>query len=159
MIFYFFTNFIALLVATYFIKEFEVVPDLASFSLVAGVFTLINVFIRPILKLILSPVIILTFGLGIILVNALTLYLLDIVLTDITITGLTTLIYATLIISLINILISFSAKKYIKNDYFNRANYYFGYFDYFGFASREIFRAFRCFWQRWKRILQPAARF
>ena len=114
LIFHFFTNFIALLATTYFIKEFEVVPDLASFSLVAGVFTLINVFIRPILKLILSPVIILTFGLGIILVNALTLYLLDIILTDITITGLSALIYATLIISLINILISFSAKKIYK---------------------------------------------
>jgi len=114
LIFYFFTNFIALLATTYFIKEFKITPDLISFSLVAGVFTLINVFIRPILKLILSPVIILTFGLGIILVNAMALYLLDIILTDIAITGLTTLIYATLIISLINILINFSAKKIYK---------------------------------------------
>ena len=114
LIFYFFTNFIALLVAAYFIKEFKITPDLLNFSLVAGIFTLINIFIRPILKLILSPIIILTFGLGIILVNALTLYLLDIILTDITIIGLRALIYATLIISLINILISFSAKKIYK---------------------------------------------
>ncbi len=114
LIFYFFINFIALLAAAYFIKEFKVAPDLASFSLIAGVFTLINIFIRPILKLILSPIIVLTFGFGIILVNALTLYLLDIISTDITITGLSVIIYATLIISIINILISFSAKKIYK---------------------------------------------
>lgn len=110
LIFSFFVNFIALLAAGYFVKEFKIVPDLFSFSLVAGVFTLINVFIKPILRFILSPVIVLTFGVGILLVNALALYLLDILLIDITITGLSALIYATLIISLINILVSFSAK-------------------------------------------------
>lgn len=114
LIFSFFTNFVALLAAAYFIKEFKIATDLFSFFLVAGVFTLINVFIRPILKFILSPVIILTFGLGILLVNALALYLLDIFLINITITGLKPLIYATLIISLINILISFSAKRIYK---------------------------------------------
>ncbi len=114
LVFSFFSNFMALLAAGYFIKEFKIAPDLLNFSLVAGVFTLINVFIRPILKLILSPVIILTFGLGIFLVNALTLYLLDVFLANIAITGLKSLFYATLIISLINILIGFSAKRVYK---------------------------------------------
>jgi putative membrane protein len=114
LIFSFFSNFVALLAAGYFVKGFEITPDLINFSLVAGVFTLINVFIRPILKLILSPVIVLTFGLGVILVNALTLYLLDFFLADIAISGLKPLFYATLIISLINILIGFSAKRVYK---------------------------------------------
>jgi putative membrane protein len=114
LIFSFFSNFVALLTAGYFVKGFEITPDLINFSLVAGVFTLINVFIRPILKFILSPVIVLTFGLGVILVNALTLYLLDFFLADIVISGLKPLFYATLIISLINILIGFSAKRVYK---------------------------------------------
>lgn len=111
LIFYFFSNLIALMAAVYFIKGFEVSPGLSNFLLVAGVLTLINVFFRPILKLILTPVIVLTFGLGIFLVNALMLYLLDKVLINITITGTVPLIYATLIISLVNLIINFSAKN------------------------------------------------
>jgi len=52
--------------------------------------------------------------LGIILVNALTLYLLDFLSEGVNIEGLTALLYATLIIGLINIAISFSAKNLYK---------------------------------------------
>ena len=55
-----------------------------------------------------------TFGLGIILVNAMALYLLDIILTDMCDNWTNDPIYATLIISLINILISFLGKKSSK---------------------------------------------
>ncbi len=116
LIFSFFSNLIALLVAVYFIEGFKVSFDFVSFMMVAGVFTLLNIFIRPIFKFVLSPIIILTFGLGIILVNALMLYFLDILLINITITGITPLIYATIIISLINILINFSAKRLYKSN-------------------------------------------
>ncbi len=115
LIFSFFSNLIALLVAVYFVDGFKIVPNSIDFAIVAGIFTLINIFIKPIFKLILSPIIIITLGLGIILVNALMLFILDIISLDITITGIMSLIYATLIISLINILISFSAKRlYMK---------------------------------------------
>lgn len=114
LIFYFFSNLIALFAVVYFIKGFEVSPGFNNFLLVAAVLTLINVFFRPILKLILTPVIVLTFGLGIFLVNALMLYLLDKLLINITITGIVPLIYATLIISLVNLIINFSAKKIYK---------------------------------------------
>lgn len=116
LVFHFFSNLVAFLAAVYFIQGIEIAPNAFSFFLVAGVFTLINIFIRPILKLILSPIIILTLGLGIFLVNALMLYLLDIFLTDIAITGLKPLFYATLIISAINILMSFSAKRIYKTE-------------------------------------------
>ncbi len=115
LIFSFFSNLIALLVAVYFVDGFKIVPNSIDFAIVAGIFTLINIFIKPIFKLILSPIIIITLGLGIILVNALMLFILDIISLDITITGIMSLIYATLIISLINILISFPAKRlYMK---------------------------------------------
>jgi putative membrane protein len=100
--------------AAYFIQGFEVSPGLNSFLLVTTVLTLINTFFRPILKLILTPAIVLTFGLGIFLVNALMLYLLDKLLINITITGTVPLIYATLIISLVNFIINFVAKSAYK---------------------------------------------
>lgn len=107
----FLSNLAALLAAVYFVKGFEIAPEIESFLLVAAVFTLINVFIRPIIKMILSPIILLTLGLGIILVNAFTLYLLDISLTQISIEGLISLFYATLIVSAVNIVIHFTAKR------------------------------------------------
>jgi len=111
LIFSFFSNLIALLIAVYFVVGFKIGPDFFDFILAAGVFTAINIFIRPILKLVLGPVIILTLGLGIFLVNILTLYLLDVILVNINIVGLKPLVYATLIISLVNIIINFSAKR------------------------------------------------
>lgn len=114
LILFFFSNLIALLAAFYFVEGFKIGPGFSDFLLVAGVFTLINVFIRPILKLILSPIIIITFGLGIFLVNVLTLYLLDFLLVNVSIAGLKPLVYATLIISLVNIVIGISAKKAYK---------------------------------------------
>jgi len=107
----FFSNVIALWAAGYFIPEFEITSDLRSFLIVAAVFTVLNVFLRPILKLIMSPIIILTLGLGVILVNAFVLYLLDFILVEITINGLLALLYATLIIAFVNVLIHFSAKN------------------------------------------------
>ncbi len=111
LIFSFFSNIVVLWAVSYFIKDFEITKDFKSFILVAAIFTVLNIFLRPVLKLILSPVIILTLGLGIILVNALILYILDFLLVDITINGLLALLYATLIISIFNVLIHFSAKS------------------------------------------------
>jgi len=116
LILYFVSNIVALMAAVYFVKGFEISPGLNSFLLVAAVLTLINAFFRPILKLILAPVIFLTLGLGILLVNALMLYLLDKLLASITIIGIIPLIYATLIISLINLVINFWAKKAYKGN-------------------------------------------
>ena len=115
LIFYFCSNLIALFMATYLVKGFEISPGFNNFLLVAAALTLINVFFRPILKLIFTPVIILTFGLGIFLVNALVLYFLDKLLININITGTIPLIYATLIIGLVNFIVNFSAKRIYKD--------------------------------------------
>ncbi|MEK7149471.1 MAG: phage holin family protein [Patescibacteria group bacterium] len=114
LIFSFFSGLLALWAATYFIKGFAVSGDLKNFLTVAAIFTLINLFIRPILKLVLTPVIFLTFGLGIIVVNALTLYILDYFSQSVSIDGVSSLIYATLIISVVNIILHFSAKHISK---------------------------------------------
>jgi putative membrane protein len=104
--FLFLSNLIALWIAVYFIEGFEIIPGLNNFFVVAGIFTFLNVFIRPILKLILTPVIILTLGFAIFLINAFILCLLDKLLINITISGTLPLIYATLIISLVNVIMN-----------------------------------------------------
>ncbi|PIU98197.1 hypothetical protein COS61_02770 [Candidatus Wolfebacteria bacterium CG03_land_8_20_14_0_80_40_12] len=114
LIFSFISNLVALFAAGHFVEGFIIGAGFPALFLAAGVLVLINIFIRPVLKLVFAPIIILTFGLGTFLVNALIIYLLDIFLVDITITGLKPLFYATLIISFVNILINFSAKRVYK---------------------------------------------
>ncbi len=111
LIFFFFTNLIALIVAAQFIDGFEVSADFVNLLIAAGVFTLINLYVRPIVKFILSPAVILTLGLFTLVINASMLYLLDILSENVTITGIEPLIYSTLLITLVNILLNFSAKS------------------------------------------------
>jgi len=67
--------------------------------------TAINLTLRPILKLILSPLIILTLGLGIILINASMLFLLDYLMTSVTIAVPLPLLYTTLLMSAVNLIV------------------------------------------------------
>jgi putative membrane protein len=101
---------VAILAAVYFIKGFSVAPTIQAYLEISAVFAIINVFIRPFLKLILSPLIMLTLGVGIIIVNAISLYILDWAMDSMTISGLYPLVYATLIISAVNFVLGFTAK-------------------------------------------------
>lgn len=114
LIFSFFSNLVALLFAGAFIPGFEISANLINLLIAAAIFTLINLYIRPLVKLILSPIIILTLGLFILVINAGMLYLLDILSVNVTITGIEPLIYGTLLITAVNILLHFSA-KYSRN--------------------------------------------
>lgn len=109
-----FSNLLAFIIAKTYITGFIVTGDLKELLIVVAIFTVINTFIRPVLKLILGPIIILTFGIGILLVNALMLYLLDYFSKNVTIQGLEPLAYATLIISAVNLIVSISARKTYK---------------------------------------------
>lgn len=84
------------------------VPESIWALIVAGVvLSLINLAVRPFLRLIFSPLILLTMGLALIAVNMLVLYLLDYLLTSITIDGLLPLLLGTLIISAVNVVLRF----------------------------------------------------
>ncbi|NCN94980.1 phage holin family protein [Candidatus Wolfebacteria bacterium] len=111
LIFYLFSNVIALLAATHFVSGFVIEAGFNNLFLAAIVLTFINALIRPVIKLIFTPIIFLTFGLGVIIVNTLMLYLLDKFLPSITITGILPLFYATLIISVVNLMVNFLAKR------------------------------------------------
>ena len=113
-IFSFFSNFVALLIAGNFISGFEISDNLANLAIAAVIFMLLNTFIRPLIKMIFSPLVILTLGLFTLVINAGMLYLLDIVSENVTIRGTESLIYGTLLIVGVNFLLHFSAKYLFK---------------------------------------------
>jgi len=96
-------NALAILIAAHFITGFIFQGNLTDLLAAAAILTLCNIFIRPLLKLILAPLIVLTFGLLSIAINAFFLYILDKFSSSLMITGLVPLILATVIVSLVNI--------------------------------------------------------
>ena len=107
----FVSNLIALLAADYFIDGLEIIKNPEQIIAVTAIFTALNIFIKPILKIILSPIIIITLGLGILLVNAVILKTLDLLSNDVIINEIESLFYATLIISGVNIIIAVFNRK------------------------------------------------
>ncbi|MDD5431084.1 MAG: phage holin family protein [Candidatus Pacebacteria bacterium] len=109
-------NFVALSAAVYFVPGFEISGNIENILVVTAIFTLINLFIKPILKLIAAPLIIITLGLASLIINAILLYALTYLDANVTISSTESLLYATLIISAVNIIVNFSAKSLYKND-------------------------------------------
>ncbi len=81
--------------------------DYKQVILAAVIFTVLNSILKPILKMVLGPVIIFTLGLGLIVVNMIVLYALDLIVENITIEGPLTLLYASLIVGGVNFLLHF----------------------------------------------------
>lgn len=106
----FLANGVGLYVATRYVSGFTISLVLENFALVVLALTLINLFVRPLVKFVFTPIIILTLGLGSLIVNGLMLYFLDFLLPTVTIEGLLALTLATIIVSASNLIIHFSAK-------------------------------------------------
>ncbi|MDP2629631.1 MAG: phage holin family protein [Candidatus Harrisonbacteria bacterium] len=104
-------NFLALLAAAYFIPGFDIVGSFKGFLALIGIITLIHLIIRPFIKLALSPIIFLTFGLFNIVINAAILFIIDIYSQNISIDGLLPLLYATLLISFFAFIVRRAGKK------------------------------------------------
>ncbi len=103
-------NAAGLYVATLFVDGISIPMDLKNFALVVGALTLINLLLRPIVKLALLPVIILTLGIGSVIVNAFMLYFLDFLLPAVTIDGLVALLLTTLMLSVSNLVVRIIGK-------------------------------------------------
>ncbi len=88
--------------ATTYIPGFELSGGWKQIFMLALIFTALNFILKPILKLIFGPVIILTLGAGLIFVNILLLFVLDKISQNLTIVGIPALIYGTILIGLIN---------------------------------------------------------
>lgn len=104
-------NAIGFWLAIKYISGFSVSGDFKQFLAIAVLFTALNFFLKPILKLVLGPIIILTLGLGVVIVNALIIYILDIFSQNLTIETVLALLYTTLIMSAINVVFHLATKK------------------------------------------------
>jgi putative membrane protein len=114
IIFFFLVNLIGLIVASYLIEGFSITSNFENLLILTGIFTAINILIKPIIKFIFTPFIVLTLGLFSLVINATILKLLDIWSENVNILGIQALIYATLIITVVNLILTFVAKSSFK---------------------------------------------
>ena len=101
----FLANAAALWIAARFVPGFTIAPGGKALAIAALLLTLIQIFIRPLVKLIFSPLIAVTLGIFIFIINAALLFILDKFSSSLTINGLTELLFATVIVSAVNILV------------------------------------------------------
>ncbi len=114
LIFLFITNLVAIFLCQYFVLGFKITGDYIEIFKITACLTIINLILKPVLKFILSPIIVLTFGLFTFVINALILLALDIIFQSLSIVGIRDLIYATIVIGLINFVVNFSAHNIFK---------------------------------------------
>jgi putative membrane protein len=116
IIFYFLVNLTALIAAAQFVPGFSINSNVESLLILTGIFTFINLLIKPILKLVFSPFIFLSLGLFSLVINAIILKLLDIWSINVTISGIQALVYSTLLITAVNLLLTFVARSSFKEE-------------------------------------------
>lgn len=106
-----FTNALAIFLADYLVPGFVFEGDILTLFIAGLILGLINVFIKPILKLISAPLIALSFGLFIIIINIVLLWLLQYFVPELTISGFWAYFWGVIIISLVNIAFGVYRKK------------------------------------------------
>ena len=116
IIFHFLINLIALMAAARFVSGFSMNSNIESILILTAIFTFINLLLKPILKLVFSPFIFLSLGLFSLVINAIILKLLDIWSINVTISGIQALVYSTLLITAVNLLLTFIAKSSFKEE-------------------------------------------
>lgn len=102
-------NAVALLITAYFEDGFTVLSDVPHLIPLTATLSLANLTVRPVLKLIFSPVIGLTLGLFNIVISAGILYGIDIYSDSLTIDGLWALVIGAHVLGLIVTLIDYSS--------------------------------------------------
>lgn len=95
-------NALGLWVANAYIPGFVIAGGLQELLVLSFVLAVLNFLLKPILKLIFGPVIVLTLGVGLIIVNAIVLYILDVLSKNLTIETIPALIYGTILLGIIN---------------------------------------------------------
>lgn len=109
-------NTIAILAAAEFIVGFSFTGNFVALLITAVCLTAVQIFIRPLLSLIFGPLILLSFGLFSIIINAGLLFILDIVSPELTIQGYLPLLFTTLLVSVVHIVIDKGGNWGYKKD-------------------------------------------
>jgi len=105
------TNGLAIFLAAYLVPGFAFEGDILTLAIAGLILGLINAFVKPILKLVSFPLLILSLGLFSLVINMALLWLLEYFVTELTITGLWSYFWGSLIISLVNLIFSREEKK------------------------------------------------
>jgi putative membrane protein len=106
LVFRFLGNLAALWVASEIFDQLTYDDKFGTLAFAALIFTIVNMFIKPILAVVSIPFIILTFGIAYFLVNCLMLVLTDAIVKDFEAGSFWTVVGATIVIWLVNLVIS-----------------------------------------------------
>ncbi|MCR4323252.1 MAG: phage holin family protein [Candidatus Azambacteria bacterium] len=96
-------NVLALFLASYYIAGVAISGGLLEILIVGLVFSAVNFFLKPLLKLLLGPIILLTLGLFILAINMGVLWITDLLLPQMSIANVSALFLATLLVSAVNL--------------------------------------------------------
>ncbi|MEK7582709.1 MAG: phage holin family protein [Patescibacteria group bacterium] len=97
-------NSLALYLATLLVPSFLVSGGIKEYALAGLVLALLNMLVRPLLKLVSLPFIIITFGLFTVIINAFMIWLVDVSFDFVSIETFMALFWTTMIVSAVNIL-------------------------------------------------------
>ena len=104
-------NGLAIFLADYLVPGIVFQGDILTLFIAGLLLGLINFILKPIVKLISAPLIILTLGLFIIIINIALLWLLEYFVPDLTITGFWSYFWGVMIISIVNMFFGTGRKK------------------------------------------------
>ncbi len=103
-------NSLALYAANYFVPGFVVSGNWKQYLLAGAFLGLLNLVVKPVLKMISMPIIILTLGLFTLVINGLLLWTVGYMFSFVSIRDVTALLYAVVVVTLVNLIISVAAK-------------------------------------------------
>lgn len=109
-------NSLAIYLAAYFVEGIKFEGGLKTLLLAGLILGLVNFFIKPILKTVSMPLIVLSLGLFTIVINMILLWVVTFFVSDLTISGIWAYFWGTIIISIINLVVSPMLKKRKKQD-------------------------------------------
>lgn len=104
-------NALAIFLADYLLSGFIFEGNILTLLIAGLIMGLINFFIRPVLRLLAAPLIVISLGFFIIIINMGLLWLLEYLVPELTITGFWTYLWGVIIISSVNIIFSRVGKK------------------------------------------------
>lgn len=104
-------NALAIAIAAYFVPQITFEGNLLDYLIIGAILAVANLIIRPILKLISAPLIFITLGLFMIIINAIILFGVDWFVEELFITGFWGYFWGVIIISIINAIIVGTSKK------------------------------------------------
>jgi len=105
-------NSLALYVAYLFVPGFLFTGGIKEYAIAGVVLGLLNMLVRPVLKLIAMPIIILTLGLFALVINALILWAVDYIFDFVAFSDLYALAWTTLVVVIVNVIVSGITKAF-----------------------------------------------